>query len=803
MSQTAELVVKLRQVGGEQLTQLAGKLNNLGKQTAAASTDFKSLAAELKKTQAASTQSINNLKGYANAWREIANSVKVGSQEFKEATIEAAKLERQLEKAQRASRAPVGMGARLKGAAGVAGSVASAGIFGGPEGAIGALIGGGIAIATGGVGAPIGAAIGGAIGGGVGGFRQQLGAQASYAAELEKQRTALAGLTGSYREYQSALKQVESLSQQFAIPQEIITRQFTKLAASVKGAGGNLQDTETAFRGVAAGIRGTGGDLQDLDSALTATAQVFSKGKVSAEELRQQIGERLPGAFTLFAQSLDMTPAELDKALEKGQVSLQDFQKFSELLFQRFGKSAEAIVNSPAAAGDRLQVALSKLNENVGKLLAPIGAAFQNVFTGIVVAINQAVSALNRFFRIDISGEVENLQKEVTRLQTARDKATGPARMRLGIELASQLKELDRAQKQRALKMAGTARDRELTGLPGAIPGGGTAQRTKTAKEIVDLTKEELGLIEKINKYKQDGNELQAAFVQFELNRLQTALKLDAREIGTNEAKARSLQNQTVLVKAVEMAFRGFGDEIIKGIDLQEQMNRAIEDAQIKAGLLTGEKARQLLIDRQLAEFMKQYPDASAGAIAKYREAISTVKKELTETEELGKSIVQTFADGLGNAIMSVFDKAQSLNEVMSNILKQVANLLINFGIQAGLRGLFPSLFKSAMGNVMTERGPMPLKKYARGGITSGPVLSLAGEAGPEAIVPLPDGRSIPVRMVGAGGDVNVTVNVDASGTNVQGNEPDARQLGRAVSAAVQAELVKQQRPGGLLAGTR
>jgi hypothetical protein len=75
----------------------------------------------------------------------------------------------------------------------------------------------------------------------------------------------------------------------------------------------------------------------------------------------------------------------------------------------------------------------------------------------------------------------------------------------------------------------------------------------------------------------------------------------------------------------------------------------------------------------------------------------------------------------------------------------------------------------------------------------------------PEAFVPLPDGRRIPVAMQGGGGgSTNVTVNVDASGNaSVQGDQAQAKQLGVAVSAAVQAELVKQQRPGGLLAGTR
>jgi len=50
------------------------------------------------------------------------------------------------------------------------------------------------------------------------------------------------------------------------------------------------------------------------------------------------------------------------------------------------------------------------------------------------------------------------------------------------------------------------------------------------------------------------------------------------------------------------------------------------------------------------------------------------------------------------------------------------------------------------------------------------------------------------------GGGANIVVNVDAQGTSVQGDEGKSRQLGSAISTAVQAELIKQQRPGGLLA---
>ena len=149
-----------------------------------------------------------------------------------------------------------------------------------------------------------------------------------------------------------------------------------------------------------------------------------------------------------------------------------------------------------------------------------------------------------------------------------------------------------------------------------------------------------------------------------------------------------------------------------------------------------------------------------------------------------------------------------NFKELASSILKDLARIAIRAAIIApivkALGGLFPG-FKFANGGIMTGDGPMPLKKYASGGIANSPQLALYGEGSrPEAYVPLPDGRRIPVAMQGGAGDggsTNVTVNVDASGNaNVQGDQSQAKQLGLAVSAAVQAELIKQKRPGGLLA---
>jgi lambda family phage tail tape measure protein len=111
----------------------------------------------------------------------------------------------------------------------------------------------------------------------------------------------------------------------------------------------------------------------------------------------------------------------------------------------------------------------------------------------------------------------------------------------------------------------------------------------------------------------------------------------------------------------------------------------------------------------------------------------------------------------------------------------------------------------SAMGNVFAQNG---IQKFARGGIIDKPTLfpfangvGLMGEAGPEAIMPLRRGRDgrLGVQAGDGGGGVSVVVNVDASGTSVQGDNAKGAEFGRAISEAVKNEIVIQKRPGGLL----
>jgi len=267
-----------------------------------------------------------------------------------------------------------------------AGAALSGGIFGGPEGFLGGALGG----VFGGVG---GAFAGAAAGAQVGMFRQQLGGFADYAAQIQKMQIALRDAAGSQDQFNQAVAAANFAVRNLNVPQDVAIQNMTKLTAAVRGAGGQVTDAELVFKNVTAAIKATGGSAQDVDGAITAMVQVFSKGKVSAEELSGQLGERLPGAVTKFAQANEMTLPELQKALEQGQVGLNELMNFIVQLGDEYSGTANQIADSSQDAGARLTVAFNDMKIAIGETLQPVGAQFQEAFADFIVNITPGLVA--------------------------------------------------------------------------------------------------------------------------------------------------------------------------------------------------------------------------------------------------------------------------------------------------------------------------------------------------------------------------------------------------------------------------
>ena len=363
----------------------AQAFDNLGRSTDRARRPLRDIFAELERVKGASNGSVNSLQAQISAWTQIRSAVSSSAPVFATATKQIEALGRQQARLQVGRRGPsTGQLVQAGGAA------ISGGIFGGPEGFLGGVGGAVLGTALPGIGTAGGAFAGAAAGAQAGMFRQQLGGTADYAASIGKLQIALRGVVGSQAAYDAAIRAAAAATRDLNIPQEEATRGLTRLSAAVIGAGGTVADSSFAFRAMSEAIKATGGNAEQVDGALLALTQVFSKGKVSAEELNQ-IAERLPGTFTLFAQAAGKTGPELQKALEQGQVGLNDLMKFLDLTSKRYGTTALEIAGSSQDAGARLTVAFQAMRLEVGKALQPLGAELQGAFAAFISDVTPAV----------------------------------------------------------------------------------------------------------------------------------------------------------------------------------------------------------------------------------------------------------------------------------------------------------------------------------------------------------------------------------------------------------------------------
>jgi tape measure domain-containing protein len=345
-----------------------------------AATAYKPYNAEIRKAKAANNGSISGINNLKAALERKRNELPTTTAAFKRLTQQIENLDRQSEKASKGmSRRRFSPGK----AAQVAGATLSGGIFGGPEGFLGGALGG----ALGGVG---GSFAGAALGAQVGQLRQQLGGFAEYAASIEKLKIALNGIAGDASNYNRALQAAADVTKELNIPQEVAIKGITRLTAAVKGAGGGIADAELAFKNINSAIIATGGGAEQVEGAVTALVQIFSKGKVSAEEINQ-IAERLPGTFNKIAEASGRTGPELTKALQQGEVGLNDLMKFLVQLGGEYGELAEKIAGSSESAGARLTVAYNKMRIEIGKALQPIGAEFQEAFLEFITDIGPSL----------------------------------------------------------------------------------------------------------------------------------------------------------------------------------------------------------------------------------------------------------------------------------------------------------------------------------------------------------------------------------------------------------------------------
>ena len=166
---------------------------------------------------------------------------------------------------------------------------------------------------------------------------------------------------------------------------------YVQLSAATKGTALEGAQTREVFEAVAKAMSSLGKSSADTQGALLAVSQMVSKGTVSMEELRGQLGERLPGAFQAAAQAMGLTTKELDALVSSGKLSTEEFlPKFAEALRDTFGETK--YVDGYAASFNRLQNSISEAFVEIGK-----AGSFDALTKGVQAATAAVVGATATF----------------------------------------------------------------------------------------------------------------------------------------------------------------------------------------------------------------------------------------------------------------------------------------------------------------------------------------------------------------------------------------------------------------------
>jgi len=152
---------------------------------------------------------------------------------------------------------------------------------------------------------------------------------------------------------------------------------FKTLSGSMRGVPG--EQLRKIFHGVATGATAMSLSGEDANGVFLALGQIASKGTVAAEELRGQIGERIPGAFGIAARAMNVSEEALNKLLVTGKITSKDFlPKFAAQMEKEFGGAVEKASNSATANFNRFNNAVFNLKNTIGTKLLPTVNTFIN-----------------------------------------------------------------------------------------------------------------------------------------------------------------------------------------------------------------------------------------------------------------------------------------------------------------------------------------------------------------------------------------------------------------------------------------
>jgi tape measure domain-containing protein len=572
-------------------------------------------------------------------------------------------------------------------------------------------------------------------------------------AELERQTKSLEVLTGSLGNARSIIKEL----QQFGAVTPFTSSELIETAKRLKAFGFQTEEVVDVTKRLADVAGATGADLGGI---ATAFGQIQAKGRLQGEELLQ-LQERGVSLQDELQKMYGLTADEFRKALEGGRISADAVNLALQNITDTGGKYANgAIAQSETLAGK-----FSTLADQIERVAQKIGEKLTPLLRGaLTIAIN-LVDNINRSFA---AGALTDQQRQGFKREAEQEVMRFAGPMPGGAFGAGQVvvrhlgKTYTGSASSVVSQITNDLINREVERMVEGARGPTVSAPSTATSQPPSLLSSRGGGAEKVDMSQRLldlSNQLRDAQEREQL-RLAATLRLmvEKQRIAESNLLPRQKENE------LDQAHSNFRKEVL-GIDAQIAEQR----------------------QKDFATQMKHQDELRA-----------KIAEQKNQYEELNT----TFRNGIVDSILDAVDGTKSLSESLAGVLKQMARMILQQQLMNALGGF--NLFGGGGGGAGGGFGVTPATSgldfsgaFANGGRPAVGKAALVGERGPELFVPDRAGTIVANHAMGG---ANVTVNVDASGSSVDGDADEAAQLGKAIGVAVQQELIKQKRPGGLLA---
>ena len=185
-------------------------------------------------------------------------------------------------------------------------------------------------------------------------------------------------------------------AEDFGVDLNSLRKNYLRFTAASKSSNLTMEESQAIFKSVAKAGSVMGLEAVKMDRAFNALEQMLSKGKVSSEELRQQLGDSLPGSMEIMADALDVNTLKLSEMLEQGKILSDDaLKKFAKQLEITYGIENLNRVENLAASQGRLKTAVIELVESMETT-----GVFRDFYTGLADGVKYITKNIDAVYRL-------------------------------------------------------------------------------------------------------------------------------------------------------------------------------------------------------------------------------------------------------------------------------------------------------------------------------------------------------------------------------------------------------------------